>query len=528
MPRGLASIYTIVLPSGAQVFTAAKIWLVTCGPWWATSATVHAVAIYGTMWVMGPRPVPVVVGSAPTFETEIEQPIVDEPTVDHFAVGETPIEPPDLSTDTLRLAEPPEVVQEEQINGSPDEAFEESGGGLDMPSAGAIGSMTGLKAVGPGARVPDAQGSAAMVPSGLDNEIGSGGKGKGFHGRGKGVRKAMVGGYGGTKASERAVGAALNWFARHQNADGSWALDRYTKGCQDGSCSGVGTLKSDNAATSLALLAYLGAGQTHKSKGPYRKAIFGGIASLLNSQKSDGDLRGPSGTMYVHALSTLVLCEAFGMSGDKQVGASAQRAIHFIERAQDPKGGGWRYQPGEPGDTSVAGWQMMALKSGVMANLAVNPQTIAGLDTFLKSVASGNNKGLFAYQAGTPPSPTMTSVGMLCTQYLGAQRNDPRLTEGVGNLLANLPDGNVRNSYYWYYGTLAMHNLPGPEWDLWNRRMRRILIDSQVRYGCAAGSWSPQGHSHCDPGGRILVTSLCTLTLEVYYRYLPLYKLANE
>jgi hypothetical protein len=73
-----------------------------------------------------------------------------------------------------------------------------------------------------------------------------------------------------------------------------------------------------------------------------------------------------------------------------------------------------------------------------------------------------------------------------------------------------------------------MHNVPGPEWDAWNRQMRRILIDTQERSGCAAGSWDP-ARPVDDPwgnqGGRLMVTSLSCLTLEVYYRYLPLYTL---
>jgi len=76
----------------------------------------------------------------------------------------------------------------------------------------------------------------------------------------------------------------------------------------------------------------------------------------------------------------------------------------------------------------------------------------------------------------------------------------------------------------------VMHNLPGPEWDAWNRNMRRILIETQVKEGCATGSWDPLKpvpDSHGDTGGRLMITSLSALTLEVYYRYLPLYKLDN-
>ncbi len=125
----------------------------------------------------------------------------------------------------------------------------------------------------------------------------------------------------------------------------------------------------------------------------------------------------------------------------------------------------------------------------------------------------------------------MTSVGLLCTQYLGAKRQDPSIQEGMAYLMQHLPNANQRNTYYWYYATQVMHNLPGPEWDAWNRQMRRVMIDSQNKEGCAAGSWDPDkptADAWHDQGGRIMVTSLCCLSLEVYYRYLPLYKLDTE
>lgn len=529
MPRGSARIYTIVLPSTAQVAKAAKIWLITCGPWWAASSSVHALAFYGAMWALGPRLPPAVVGAAPTFNTEIVQPkIEDVPEIVHYSIGETPDEATVLDTDALSIVEPPKIKEAEQINTSLDDKFEESGGGFYRMSAGSIGGVVGLKASGPGPRPPSSRGSAAIAATGANNKLGSGGMGEGFSGRGKGVRKAMTGGYGGTKGTERAVAGALHWFMRHQNRNGSWSLDRFATNCHDGSCDSGTKLKCDIAATSFALLPYLGAGQTHRTRGPYRRHIADGLAWLMNSQKSDGDLRGPDGTMYVHGLAALTLCEAYGISGDREVGDCAQRAIYFIERAQDPRGGGWRYQPGEPGDTSVVGWQIMALKSAVMAGLAVSPNTIAQAQRFLQSTSTGTHHGLYSYQAGAESTPIMTAVGMLCSQYMGMRRNDPAMMEGMNCLLGHKPDGDIRSAYYWYYGSLAMHNLPGPEWDAWNRRMRRVLLDSQIRYGCASGSWPSQGHQHCEKGGRVMVTSLCTLTLEVYYRYLPIYRNASH
>jgi hypothetical protein len=228
--------------------------------------------------------------------------------------------------------------------------------------------------------------------------------------------------------------------------------------------------------------------------------------------------------MYAHGLATIALCEAYGMTNDKALGDAAQRAIHFIVAAQDPAGGGWRYEPRQPGDLSVAGWQLMALKSGMMAGLMVPSQTMERAAKFVHSV--GNGQGGFGYVRPSPTA-TMSSVGLLCCQYLGAGKEDEVIQSGTKILLANLPAKESRNCYYWYYATQVMHNLQNSEWDVWNRQMRHVLVESQEKAGCAAGSWNPDGHPHADSGGRLMVTALNTLTLEIYYRYLPLYKMGK-
>ena len=85
----------------------------------------------------------------------------------------------------------------------------------------------------------------------------------------------------------------------------------------------------------------------------------------------------------------------------------------------------------------------------------------------------------------------MTSVGLLCSQYLGMKRGDPAMVEGMAYLMSQLPKAEARNMYYWYYATQVLHNVPGPDWDNWNRKMRKLLITTQVKGGCAEGSWDP-------------------------------------
>ena len=513
-----------VFPEPGEILADIKFWLVSRGPWWATSVVAHAVilsAVMLTIKVAAPR----VFSEAPAFEaatidTEIKPP--DDVQAD-FDLSEVPYDPSELNTDTLLVTEYTAGDIDEQMNGSPDDSFSEAGGGL-ANAVSDFGGFSGMeiKAMGPG---PKLTGEGGLSGKGAGNNAGSGGAGVGIGGRGAGMRKGMVGRGGGTRATEIAVNAALHWLSRHQNPDGSWSLDRFHQHCRGGECTGRSEVKSDSAATAMALLPFLAAGQTHKTKGPYQQHIGRGLAWLIQHQAKDGSLAHETGhVMYTHGLAAICMCEAYALSEDPVVGESAQKAIRFIESAQDPNGGGWRYAPKEPGDTSVVGWQVMALKSGLMAGLRVSEPTIPAANKFLKSVASGKSGGLYAYLPGEDGRPSMTAVGLLCAQYLGAHRDDPGIQEGTANLMANLPNEKQKNIYYWYYATQVMHNLPGEQWDTWNRQMRRVLIDTQDKEGCAKGSWDPKEHGFGDQGGRIFVTSLSALTLEIYYRYLPLYK----
>ena len=456
----------------------------------------------------------------------VEEFEADLPEVTHFEVGHTPLDPTELSTETLTLMQAPSV--EAQFNDdSP--VFEEAGGGV----AGAESSFGGL-----GGFSVDAIGTGPVVtgPGGVDGgggfgkNAGTGGAGSGFGSRGTGMREAMLGS-GGTKQSERAVAAALNWIARHQNKNGSWSLN-HAPNCKSGLCSCPGDADSDPAATALALLPFLAAGQTHQSKGPYQKNIGAGLNWLINNQRKDGDLSAGGGhQMYAHGLAAIALCEAYGMTQDSRVGYAAQAALNFIQAGQNRQGG-WRYQfKSIDSDTSVFGWQVMALKSGQMARLSVTPDSFEGCRLYLRQCSSGRYGNEFSYAPGGGPTNTMTSVGLLTSQYLGARRDDPVIVGGIEYLMGNKPTMDARNVYFWYYATQVMHNVPGKQWDEWNRQMRRLLIETQDKNGCAAGSWNPL-QPQPDPwgrqGGRLMVTSLSALTLEVYYRYLPLYQLDKK
>ncbi|HZN33162.1 MAG TPA: prenyltransferase/squalene oxidase repeat-containing protein [Pirellulaceae bacterium] len=488
---------------------------------WLASMAIHMTLFIILALVLGTIHVAATIGAAPVFEV-IEEPQSLEPEITHFEVGYTPTDPTELTTETLTMTEAPSV--EAQFNdNSP--IFTEAGGGI-VGGDSNFGGLGGFNVAASGLGPIVKGGGGVDAGAGFGKNMGTGGAGTGFGSRGTGMREAMLG-TGGTKQSERAVAAALNWIARHQSPDGKWSLN-HTPMCRSGFCSGPGGANSDGAGTGLGLLPFLAAGQTHESKGPYQKNILAGINFLIKNQKKTGDLSVNGSQMYAHGLATIALCEAYGMTQDSRIGYAAQAAIDFIQSGQN-RDGAWRYQHGtEQSDTSVYGWQVMALKSGQMAGLNVNPASLQGAKQYLSKVSLGQYKSEFSYTPGGGPTFTMTSVGLLTSQYLGARRDDPVIIGGVEYLSKRKPSVNQRNTYYWYYATQVMHNVPGAQWDDWNRTMRRILIDTQEKSGCQAGSWDPD-KPEPDPwgnqGGRLMVTSLSCLTLEVYYRYLPLYKI---
>lgn len=330
-------------------------------------------------------------------------------------------------------------------------------------------------------------------------------------GRGERSRGFLVKASGGTTQTEAAVAKGLRWLASVQEEDGSWNLPRFN---------GINT---DTGGTGLGVLPFLGAGITHR-QGQYKKTVDKAIQWIVRSQREDGDLSGSGhAQMYSHAICTIALCEAYALSRDSKLADPAQRAVDFISYGQHSKGG-WRYSPKEPGDTSVLGWQVMALRSAQMAYLKVPKKTLDGAMEYLDQAQTERYGSLYSYMPGHGPSHVMTAEGLLCRQLLGWPRDHDGMTIGVKTLSKReSPDRRNVNFYYWYYATQMFHHYGGDPWTRWNYKMRDLLPALQEQRGVDAGSWPPIGE-WSEQGGRIFSTSLALLTLEVYYRHLPIYQ----
>jgi hypothetical protein len=348
----------------------------------------------------------------------------------------------------------------------------------------------------------------------LMKEIGSM-TGSALEGRSAKARGQMVKQNGGSEGSEKAVAMALKWFAAHQFPDGHWAFEGMPCACtHQGDTKGCFT-----GATAMALLPFLGSGQTHM-EGQYKDTVGRGLAYLVRTEQPNGSLIQGAGNMYAHGLASIALCEAYAMTHDRKLMAPAQASIAFISYAQDPVGGGWRYTPRQPGDTSVVGWQLMALKSGHMAYLQVPPNTVAGAIKFLNTVQSDSGAQYGYAEPGGKPS--TTAIGLLCRMYLGWKKDEPALMRGAEYISKLGPS--PTDHYYNYYATQIMHHYGDEYWPKWNNVMREQLINSQEKEGHMAGSWGVPGGGHANErGGRLYVTSMATMILEVYYRHMPIY-----
>ncbi len=324
-------------------------------------------------------------------------------------------------------------------------------------------------------------------------------------------RKRAVEDSGGTVDSEKAVARALEWLRRIQRSDGSWDFEDVGEDAQPGS------LSSPLGATAMATLCFLGSGSTTRT-GPDKELVKRAFDFMISQEGAE--VQGTD-SMYVHALVTLCLTELVTMEPDEKIFLKhAVNAVRYIERAQDPVGGGWRYTFQSPGDTSVTGWDVMALQSGQSGKIEIDPAVVNRAQGFLDSV-SDSGGATYAYTPGSPTTASMTAVGLLCRMYLGWPRDSGPLQQGIHRL--STIGVSRADMYYNYYATIALHHCGGTEWENWNATMRDQLVMTQLTGGKAAGSWQvtdPHGGS----GGQIYQTCLSVLTLEVYYRYLPLYR----
>jgi hypothetical protein len=308
-----------------------------------------------------------------------------------------------------------------------------------------------------------------------------------------------------------AVDRGLEWLAKAQRSNGSWG---------ENPAGGTATA----ATTSLATMAFMARGYT-PGQGPYGENVSRGIDAILALQARDGLISqtNQSPAMYDHGISTVALCEAYGMLDERRQAlarTAIARAVRVILDAQAvPKNlddqGGWRYTPqSQNSDTSVSGWQLMALRgaSNIGANLP--PKAIDDGIAYIKRryVAPTG----FAYTGTGGVNIALTGTGILALSLMG-EPNAPEVRASADYLLANANGQSFsRSSHYYYtiyYVSQAAWQLGGNYWTAISQRLNADILSRRR----ADGSWDGEVNpSYC--------TAMALLALSVPYRYLPIYQ----
>ncbi len=432
------------------------------------------------------------------------------------------------------------------------------------------GGSTGGTAIGVGEGGHYGTGKPSPFGS---RKLGTGAK----HGRGGGA----------TTGTEKAVLDGLRWLVRHQNPDGSWSANTLKDRClPDAPCFDRKLQTNDHydeGITGLALLCFEGAGFSHESKQDIVDTVMAkrykigdvvkrGLEWLRKRQNQDGSFSANRPFMYNEALATMAMTEAYGLTQNRYWKEPAQKGINFIMDAQRPAPTGagfwgWRYESrkeleegmsGGTGDveqrqklyqadTSVTAWCVMALKSAQLSGLQVKGESMQGAMEFCKFVtapdggvgyldkqsAGATLNGPFSEQFDYHPT-TMASLGMCIRIFATHNPDDPVLDLSAKKVIADLPayskDAKTIDYYYWYYASLALNQLDGPDsprksgkyWNPWNKAMVDVVLGLQdhTERACTNGGWIKSDRWASYSGtGPLFNTAMSILTLEVYYRY---------
>jgi hypothetical protein len=287
---------------------------------------------------------------------------------------------------------------------------------------------------------------------------------------------------------EACVLRGLAWLVEHQWDDGGWSFDHTLSTRCANRCPNPGrAVRARTAASSLALLALLGAGQTHR-QGVHADAVRRGLRFLLeqNHDERCSD-ENELGRALSDAWTATVYCSLITMTGDETLIPSARQSLERLVRLQDRTTGGWPIAPGGAADPTTTAWVIGALESAKLARRLKFPaEPLNAAEAYLDALQRNSGLG-FIPADGDDPSGDPTR------NYFSAQA--------------------VRQS------TISRVELGD-----WNRKLRRRLVDTQATEGHVRGSWSPTHHAVTGSGGRLYETALNLLSLEVYYRHLPIWR----
>ena len=314
--------------------------------------------------------------------------------------------------------------------------------------------------------------------------------------------------------------AALEWLSRVQEADGHWDSKKF--GAQS---------NGDIAQTALAVLAFLGQGQSEKS-GPNKDNIKRALEWLRTQQRADGAFVAAQRPVdaFTHTLAGMVMAEGAGSGRIRETIESAELAVKFTVAALQSNVDGTLTGFSRNADAAKADllstlFALLQLSSAKSCGMKVPQTSFDGASQFIRTCVAPDGIG-YAFEPGQWPSAKATLAGCLCLQMLGSPRNE--LEKSVRRAVQNYtPTAGKSDSdpVFNYIGTLAAFHLGNvdawaenaPLWTTWSDTLRSTVGKSMCKDGDAAGSWNPSGV--WGSGGRVLTTALNAVCFEIHFRY---------
>jgi hypothetical protein len=366
--------------------------------------------------------------------------------------------------------------------------------------------------------------------------------------------------------AEPAVAAALDWLARHQSPNGEWDACAFDSQCKLNRCQGPGESTFTRGTTALALLCFLGAGET-PSQGVHKECVARGLVALRSVMNTDGFLgdhepgapppgtgykhggwtgswRHSNGVMYNQAIGTAALCEAFMLTGDPDLRIAAEKTATFTLKVRVAETAWGDTLPADGQlDTSVTGWCVWALAVARASRIEL-PNADAAITNALRWIEqqtdpqSGRtgydgrggapartNEMMQKYPADRSEAPTSVAIAIRAFAGRLAVSDEP-MRRSADLVAKRVPkwdaDAGTIDFYYWFWGAMAMRQCPGVPQEDWLRAMRNAVAENQItdKKRDEFGSWEP-----IDPwsaqGGRIYSTAMCCMALESCWRMDP-------
>jgi hypothetical protein len=352
--------------------------------------------------------------------------------------------------------------------------------------------------------------------------FGSGGLGDGFGGGGMGIPAAMKGRCdaadrakrlresGGEAKMDRAVVQALRWLKGKQNEDGSWSATYPA------------------AMTGLCLLAFCGHCETVDSP-EFGVTVAKAIAYLVEKGDSTGGMMvsvNGNTTSYEHAICVYALAEAYSLNKNARkpfakISPVLKDAVPIIIDGQTGQGGWlYGYNTSGDGDLSVSGWNVQALKAAELTGLHFSAIGAAKKKASKYLEEAATEDGNYKYRLANPDGKeSLIGVGLLCSRMLGEVGKFE--DKGIETILAKKPAEGAKgmDAYAWYYYSQACFQRGGTAWRDYNKSYQQVVMNTQNE----DGSWNAPGTHTGGLGNDVPIysTALCTLMMEVYYRYLP-------